>query len=197
MNIEAKKSRLFALYDKYAELARPFFASAVCEKGCADCCTSVGRVDIVTLEGMIILKQLKSLDAAVQKEVQKRLKQNRKTKRESKFARCAFLLADNSCMIYPVRPFSCRRLYSIQRCGTTGPTVHRQAWEAAEQVQLAIRQLDSSGCMGHMSYILQLLSDARFLKFYVTDQLSPQNIPNFAANLGISANRPARPLTPP
>lgn len=106
MNIEANKSRFFELYDKCAELAKPFFASAVCEKGCADCCTSVGRGDIVTLEGLIILKQLKSLDAPVQKEVQKRLKQNRKTKREYKFARCAFLLADNSCMIYPARPLT-------------------------------------------------------------------------------------------
>lgn len=194
MNIEEKKSQLFDLYDRYAKLAEPFFLSAVCEKGCADCCTSVGNVDIVTLEGLIILKYLRSLDSSLQKDLHKKLKQNRKTKKESKYARCAFLLADNSCMIYPVRPFSCRRLYSIRVCGESGPTVHRQAWEAAEQIQSAIRQVDSNGYMGHMSYILQLLNDSNFLKTYLADKFSPYDIQTFAMNHGISINRLAHPM---
>jgi len=194
VNIEEKKSQLFELYGRYAELAEPFFASAVCKKGCADCCTSVGNVDIVTLEGLIILKNLKSFDSTVQKDLHKKLKHNRKTKKESKYARCAFLLADNSCSIYPVRPFSCRRLYSIRLCGASGPTVHRQAWQAAEQVQLAIRQLDCNGYMGHMSYVLQLLNDSNFLKTYVADEFSPRDIQNFAANHGISINYLAQPM---
>ncbi len=194
MNIEEKKSQLFELYGRYTELAEPFFASAVCEKGCADCCTSVGNVDIVTLEGLIILKYLKSLDSAIQKDLLKKLKQNRKTKKESKYARCAFLQADNSCIIYSVRPFSCRRLYSIRLCGASGPTVHRQAWEAAEQLQLAIRQVDSNGYMGHMSYILQLLTESNFLKTYVADKFSPQDIQGFAVSHGISINSFAQPM---
>ncbi|MGA7876194.1 MAG: YkgJ family cysteine cluster protein [Desulfoferrobacter sp.] len=194
MNIEEKKSQLFELYGRYTELAEPFFASAVCKKGCADCCTSVGNVDIVTLEGLIILKYLKSLDSAIQKDLLKKLKQNRKTKKESKYARCAFLQADNSCIIYSVRPFSCRRLYSIRLCGVSGPTVHRQAWEAAEQLQLAIRQVDSNGYMGHMSYILQLLTESNFLKTYVADKFSPQEIQGFAVSHGISINSFAQPM---
>lgn len=188
MNIEEKKSQLVDLYQRYTELAEPFLASAVCEKGCADCCTSVGNVDIVTLEGLVILKHLRSLDPAVQKDLQKKLKQNRKTKKESKYARCAFLLADNSCMIYSVRPFSCRRLYSIRVCGESGPTVHRQAWETAERIQSAIRQVDSNGYLGHMSYILQLLNDSGFLKTYLADEFSPHDVQTFAVNHGISIN---------
>ena len=192
MNMEEKKSQLFELYDRYTELAQPFLASAVCGKGCADCCTAVGNVDIVTLEGLIILQQMKSFDSGTRKGLEKKLKQNRKTKKSSKYARCAFLLADGTCMIYSVRPFSCRRLYSIRLCGGKGPTVHRQAWETGEKVQSAIRQLDYNGYMGHMSYILQLLKDSSFLKTYLAGGFAPQEIRNFAVSHGISINRLAK-----
>lgn len=193
MNTEEKARVLFDLYDKYAELAQPYTASAVCRKGCADCCTNVGSVDITTLEGWVILKHLRGLAPSTQKELSKKLKQNRKVKLESRFARCAFLQRDDCCTIYPLRPFSCRRLYSIQPCGESGPTVHRQAWETAEQICLAIQQLDDTGYMGHMSYILQLLADPKFLKTYLAGNFSPDNIRTFAMQRNIFINRFARP----
>lgn len=194
MNIGEKKQQLLDLYGDYTKIAQPYLASAVCKKGCADCCTTVGSVDITTLEGFIILKHLKGLNPTIQQDLNKKLKQNRKTKQESKFARCAFLQVDNSCAIYPLRPFSCRRLYSIRLCGESGPTVHRQAWEAAEQICLAIQQLDNTGYMGHLSYVLQLLNDPKFLKTYLSGEFSPEDIRSFAMNHGLFINRFAQPF---
>ena len=190
LNFENKKQQLFELYGKYAELVQPYTASAVCGKGCADCCTNVGSVDVTTLEGLIIHKHLKGFDPALQKELRKKLKLNRQTKQDSKFARCAFLLSDNSCVIYPFRPFSCRRLYSIRPCGETGPTVHRQAWDAAEQIRIAIQKLDDNGYMGHISYILQLMNDPKFLRTYLDGNFSPQEIRSFAVSHHLSINAP-------
>jgi uncharacterized protein len=189
VDIDHKEQQLFELYSRYSELVQPYMAAAVCGKGCADCCTNVGSVDITTLEGLIIHKCLKTFDIKLQKELHKKLKLNRRTKQDSKFARCAFLLADNSCIIYLRRPFSCRRLYSIRPCGETGPTVHRQAWDAAEKIRVAIQQLDDSGYMGHMSYILHLMNDAKFLQTYLAGNFSPQEMPSFAAGYRLSINR--------
>jgi uncharacterized protein len=189
LDFEHKKQQLSELYTRYAEVVQPYLASAVCGKGCADCCINVGSIDITTLEGLIIHKHLKELAHPLQKELNKKLKLNRRTKQDCKFARCAFLLADNSCIIYPLRPFSCRRLYSIRRCGETGPTVHRQAWDAAEQIRVAIQKLDDTGYVGHISYILQLMNDSRFLKVYLAGNFSPQEIRSFSTCYHLSINR--------
>lgn len=169
-----------------------FAAGAVCQEGCADCCTMVGNVDITTLEGVVILRCIKRLNPAIQKDLNKKLKQNRKTKKESKFARCAFLLPNNSCCIYAVRPFSCRCLYSLQKCGENGPMIHRQAWQAAETMRSALRQLDDTGYTGHLGYILQLLNDARFSRTYLSGTFAPQEIQEFAMAHGITINRFSR-----
>lgn len=179
--IASKKKQLFELYAQFENAAQPYLQEAVCQKGCADCCTTVGSVDITTLEGIIILQHLQqSLPVHVQQTLQQRLKQNRKTKRQSKYARCAFLLEDKSCTIYAVRPFSCRRLYSIRRCGESGPLVHRQVWEAAQHVGCAIQSLDDTGYLGHISYILQLLNHLQFRKTYLSGGFAPQDIREFA-----------------
>lgn len=149
----------------------------------------VGNVDITTLEGVVILRHVKRLDPVMRKDLGKKLKQNRKTKKESKFARCAFLLNNNSCSIYPVRPFSCRCLYSLQKCGENGPMIHRQAWQTAEAIRSAIQQLDDTGYTGHLSYILQLLNDARFSRTYLAGAFAPDEIQKFAMEHGITINR--------
>ncbi len=189
MFIKAKIERLVELYTKFEETAQPYLEAAVCREGCADCCTNVGNVDITTLEGMIILQRLQTLPPAVQQQLQKGLKQNRKTKRQAKYARCAFLQENRHCRIYSARPFSCRRLYSLRRCGESGPVVHRQIWEAAQQIGLAIQNLDDTGYLGHMSYILQLLSDQQFRKTYLNGEFAPQAVRPFAMEHGIVINR--------
>lgn len=149
----------------------------------------MGNVDLTTLEGMIILQQMETLPAALQQDLQKQLKQNRKTKQQSKYARCAFLLQNRHCSIYPARPFSCHRLYSLRRCGESGPVVHRQIWDAAQQIGLAIQNLDDTGYLGHISYILQLLDNRQFRKTYLSGEFAPQEVRPFATAHGIVINR--------
>jgi Fe-S-cluster containining protein len=189
LDIKEKTRQLYELYRQFETASQPYISSAVCKPGCADCCTTVGNVDITTLEGLIILRHLQSCPPALQKDLSKRLKLNRKEKMESKYARCAFLDAANRCAIYTVRPFSCRRLYSVKPCGETGPTVHRQVWEMAENIVSAIQVLDSNGYSGHLSYVLQLLNDARFKKIYLNDQFFPDEIKEFAQKHALLINR--------
>ena len=193
LNIKEKYRELLDLYARFENEARPHVASAVCRSGCADCCTSVGNVDVTTLEGLIILKHLQDLPASRKKELDKKLKDNRKLKSESKFARCAFLKADDTCSIYAVRPFSCRRLYSLKTCGVTGPTVHRHVWILAGEIEAAIQLLDDNGYAGHMSYVLLLLKDAKFRNTYLNDGFAPDRIHDFLRTYHLSINRHASP----
>jgi hypothetical protein len=153
----------------------------------------VGSVDVTTLEGMIILKHLQDMPASHKKELDKKLKDNRKLKSESKFARCAFLKADDTCSIYAVRPFSCRRLYSLKTCGVTGPTVHRHVWKLAGEIETAIQLLDDNGYAGHMSYVLLLLKDAKFRNTYLNEGFVPDRIHDFLRTHHLSINRLASP----
>jgi uncharacterized protein len=192
MEFQEKHWKLVDLYTQFEEAARPFTESAVCKKGCADCCTTVGNVDITTLEGAVILAHTQALADSARKQLNKKLTENREAKSRSKFARCAFLSEDNTCSIYSVRPLSCRRLYSLRTCGITGPTVHRQLWEIAGRIETAAQLLDDNGYSGHMSHILHLLKDARFRKTYFADKFAPQDIRLFLVKYRLFINRHAQ-----
>jgi len=61
----------------------------------------------------------KSLTKLFQQEIRKREKKA--------VAACPFLMKNNACMIYEVRPFSCRRIYSTHVCSRENPPrVNRQ-----------------------------------------------------------------------
>ena len=184
-----KCQRLQQLYREFEEAVGPHTSGAVCRPGCSDCCTNVGTVDATTLEGWIILNHLQNLPASVQKEYAKKLKNNRKDKSTSKFARCAFLRKDQTCGIYSVRPFSCRRLYSVAVCGETGPTVHRGVWQIAQQTASAIQALDDTGYSGHISFILAVLKDSKFRSVYLDGGFDPGAIESYAREHSISINR--------
>ena len=192
-NLQEKHRGLLDLYARFEADAGPYVASAVCRVGCADCCTTVGNVDITTIEGIIILKHVQDLPPSSKKELDKKLKENRKLKSESKYARCAFLKADNTCAIYPVRPFSCRRLYSLKTCGMTGPTVHRRVWSMAEEIETAIQLLDDNGYSGHIAYVLHLLKDAKFRKTYLDNGFAPRQIQDYLHRYNLFINRHAAP----
>ncbi len=168
MDIETKAKKLLELYQDFEEKARVHREGAACGVGCADCCINVGNVDAVTLEAWLILERLKGMDPGHRSQLKKRIEANAREKEESIYSRCAFLQEDLSCAIYPVRPFSCRRLYSLVRCGENGPTVHRQVWKMAEETIVAIQALDGDGCFGHLSHILLLLQEPRFRKTYLS-----------------------------
>jgi len=167
MDIETKAKKLLKLYQDFEEKARLHRKAAVCACGCADCCINVGNVDAVTLEGWRILEYMNGMDPGRRAQLQEMIEKNAREKEESVYTRCAFLQDNLSCAIYSVRPFSCRRLYSLVRCGENGPTVHRQVWLMAEETIAAIHTLDADGCSGHLSHILLLLQEPQFCKTYL------------------------------
>jgi uncharacterized protein len=187
--LREKGLKLLELYNEFEEAVRARVAGAVCGPGCADCCTNVGNIDATTLEGWAILSHLRTLPPAVRKAFDKKLKDNRRVKGSSTLSRCAFLLKDRTCAIYPVRPFSCRRLYSVKVCGETGPTVHRGAWEIAQRLAAAIQSLDDTGYSGHISYILALLRDSKFCNVYLEGGFEPEAVRAYALEHGLSINR--------
>lgn len=193
MDLIHKRGRLLEIYSAFETESAPFRSGAVCGPGCADCCTQVGDVDITTLEGLFIQDAARRLPSSFQKDLRRRVKENRKVRSRSRFARCAFLVRDNLCAIYASRPFSCRRLYSMKRCGETGPTVHRGVWSLAERSIGRLQKLDDTGCSGHMSYVLSLLSDARFLKTYLDGGFAPDEVRDLIQTYGLTINRYAQP----
>jgi Fe-S-cluster containining protein len=188
MEIE-KRKKLEELYSQYEKEVDEFKKSAVCVKGCADCCIDVGNIDITTLEGIIIYNRMATFEELLKSEIKARLAQNKMEREKGRLSRCAFLKEDKTCMIYDIRPFSCRRLYSVKKCDGESPTIHRQALNLARQTVKKIQQLDFSGYSGHISYILYLLGKEKFRKLYLRGKLKPQKIADFGRSHGILINR--------
>ena len=161
-----KKKLVFALYEKFERLAEPFKEQAVCEKGCASCCTDVGNVGAKTLEGLIILEYLQEWDNQAIEDINRRVEEKRSEKLKSVLVRCPFLDEEASCRIYAVRPFSCRRLYSVKKCHGQGAVVHKEAFLLGQRMEKELQNLDPGGCSGHLSFILHLLENETFRRDY-------------------------------
>ena len=174
MDLEEKKTKVTELYDKYERLVEPFKSQAVCEKGCASCCIDVGSVGATTLEGLIILEYIQGWDRQTLKEMNRNLRENRNDKLNQVFARCTFLDQEQSCRIYAVRPFSCRRLYSVRKCDGQGAVVHRQAVMLGQKIEKELQKLDADGCSGHLSFILHLLEENGFRQGYLRENWSTE-----------------------
>ena len=173
MRLDEKKGQLFSLYEEFEHPVAPFRAQAVCVKGCADCCIQVGTVAATTLEGMVIREYLEGWPNPARETVRQRLRVNRKAKLTQVFARCAFLDEEQACAVYPVRPFSCRRLYSVKTCGEQGPVIHRRAMALAGRTIEILQDLDPAGCSGHLSFILYLLEKQEFRRAYLQGLWDP------------------------
>jgi hypothetical protein len=172
MDLLEKKRQVFQLYEEYERLVQPYKTLAVCEKGCASCCIDVGSVGATTLEGLIIAEYLQGWDKQALKEIHRSLRENRHDKLKQVFVRCAFLDQEQSCRIYAVRPFSCRRLYSVKKCEGRGAVVHRQAVVLGQKIERELQKLDSGGCSGHLSFILRLLEKNGFREDYLRENWS-------------------------
>ena len=160
--LEENKKKLNNIYDRFEKENMPFSRQAFCKPGCSFCCTYMGNIDIVTLEGLIILEHIGSQPEEFQTALKNKIAENRTEKEKGHKPPCPFLQENNTCLIYAVRPFSCRQLYSVRECGNNGPMAHRQAVESARATVREIQQLDDAGYSGHISYILQLLEDTSF-----------------------------------
>lgn len=189
MNHERLKADLQKIYNDYESEAHGYKAGAVCSKGCAYCCTHYGNLDITTQEGLRIDRHINRLRKSQKIQTQKAVLRNRRLKENDKNARCPFLKKNNACSIHTIRPFSCRQLYSLKKCGESGPTIHRQAADLARSAVLKLQQLDPNGYSGHISYILHLLQDDSFRDFYLNGGFDPEKIRPFAQPRGIVINR--------
>ena len=174
LDFREKKKEVFNLYDKYERLVQPYKTQAVCEKGCASCCIDVGSVGATTLEGLIILDYIQGWDRQALKDINRNLGENRNDKLSQVFTRCAFLDQEQSCRIYAVRPFSCRRLYSVRQCDGQGAVVHRQAVMLGQKIEKELQELDLDGCSGHLSFILHLLEKNGFRQGYLRENWSTE-----------------------
>jgi hypothetical protein len=189
MTLKEKKARLKEIYERFEVDALEFKKDAICKIGCTYCCTDVGNVDIITLEGIIIRERVNGLPQPLKRQVKKKIAQNRLDKEKEKIARCPFLKEDDTCLIYDVRPFSCRQLYSIKECRPRGPTVHRQATNLAKEAVKEMQRLDDTGYSGHISFILYLLDMSSFRKPYLSGRFDPGKIAKFGKTHGLVINR--------
>lgn len=174
MDLKEKKTKVNELYDKYERLVKPYKSQAVCEKGCASCCIDVGSVGATTMEGLIILEHLQGWNGQAVEEINRSLKANRSEKLNRALVRCPFLDEEQGCRIYAVRPFSCRRLYSVRKCDGQGAVVHRQAVVVGQKIEKELQGLDAEGCSGHLSYILHLLEKNGLHEDYLRENWSTE-----------------------
>jgi uncharacterized protein len=188
--MEDKKNNLFPIYDAFDAAATAYKSEAACQKGCAFCCRDAGSIDITTLEGLVIRDQVATLPRSRQVAIKKRLAADMKRREQKKPSACPFLMKNRSCMIYPVRPFACRRIYSLKICSATQhPVLNRQVMGLGEQTIRALQQLDDSGYSGHLSYILYMLDTPTFLASYLAGEYHPENVMGFGRAHGIIINR--------
>jgi Fe-S-cluster containining protein len=189
MALKAKKKRLRTIYDRFERESQPFKEEAICKVGCTYCCTDVGNVDTITLEGLVIWERVNNFPESLKQRIKKKIALNRLDKEQSKIARCPFLKTDDTCLIYEIRPFSCRQLYSLKECRGKGPTVHRQAVELAKATVRELQQMDDTGYSGHLTFILHLFERAEFSKSYLSGGFDPGQIAAFGKAHGLTINR--------
>ena len=192
MTLKEKKRRLKDLYERYEKKAHPFKKDAICRIGCTFCCTDVGNVDTTTLEGLAIWKRINRFPNGLNRDIKKRIARNRLEKEQAKIARCPFLEKDDTCLIYDIRPFSCRQLYSIGECAGRGPTVHRQAVALAKETVKELQQFDDTGYSGHLTFVLHLFDRKAFRTLYLSGGFDPGKIVTFGKDHGLIINRFAK-----
>jgi Fe-S-cluster containining protein len=172
---QTKSELLAALYAAYEKLTQKFHFA--CREGCSTCCTQ--SVTLTTIEGAEIMRFLQDTAAvgpfAPLPDKHKRcrpqytangyarlfLEQNGGMESEDEpwnFAPCVFL-AENTCAIYPVRPFDCRCLVSLQNCALSGTAEMFPALVTLNSVgRQILEHLDDGGLWGNIYDVLDYLN---------------------------------------
>ena len=167
---------LEALYDRFEAEARDWKAEAVCKKGCADCCRKSSVIEVTTLEGWRIRSFLRGLTPDVARDLYSRVAKDRKNREKGRKTSCPFLSSDRICRIYPVRPFVCRRLYSTEDCGISGPVLHKEVIDLGHRFRDELQCLDPVGYSGHLSFVLGLLEESGFRECWSAGRAKPSAI---------------------
>ena len=187
-----KLKKLVQLYDRFSEETKDFQYNAACSKGCAFCCTEAGSIDVTTLEALHMRETIGRMLRRRQTEINKLLAKEMKKREAGTIVPCPFLLKNSTCMIYEVRPFACRRMYSLHRCSRENPPqISRRYMAAAQEALKALQLLDDHGYSGHISYILHLLDASPFLDTYLSGEFKPEEIMAFGKTHRIVINKMA------
>lgn len=170
-----KEAAYLTIIDEFDRWAEQY--GRICAKGCRCCCT--GNVTITALEGERILSF--AVKNGMEQWLADRLRQpvqiGRPRMTTNEFAHaclngrdadpgnceiltiCPFL-ADDICLIYPVRPFSCRCFISTSRCSATQPAQVDECYLAASTAMLQlIEHLGQKEYWGLMTDVLLSLLD--------------------------------------
>ena len=188
--MENKLPALKNIYKDFERGINTLQLEPACKKGCGFCCKEAGSIDITTLEGLAIRKHMNTLPRSRQKTLIKSFRQEIKKREKGLAAACPFLLKNNTCMIYDVRPFSCRRIYSTHVCNRGAPpVVSRRFMQIADHTIKALQELDHTGYSGHLSYILYMLSSPKFLDTYIEGGFKPEEVVSFGKSHKIVINK--------
>lgn len=149
----------------------------VCSKGCSTCCSQ--NVTITALEGEKILSYVRTagLSFWMADKLCRTPSPNRPRMTTNEFAHaylngreadpgeydsispCPFL-EEHSCMIYPVRPFSCRCFISAEHCSTSRPARVEECYLSASTAMMQlIEHMGQKEYWGNMLDVLLALCD--------------------------------------
>lgn len=187
--MDKKLDQIKDIYKAFETEAVAYKENAACRKGCAYCCTDAGNIDITTLEGLVILEKVRSLLRPQQFKVNKALVVDLRKKEKGHRSACPFLMKNKACMIYEIRPFSCRRIYSVQACSQDNPPMlSRQVIKMAQKTIRELQILDDTGYSGHISYIMHMLKSPKFLSTYLAGEHKPEEVMAFGKTHHIFIN---------
>jgi hypothetical protein len=188
--MDDKKKQLKIIYDTFSKDTGTYRESAACEKGCAYCCSGAGNIDITTLEGLVILDEINKMPKGRKIQLEKSLSKDMRKWKEGAPSPCPFLMKNNACMVYDIRPFSCRRIYSNHVCDSAHPPViHKEVMSFSEKTIYALQKLDDTGYSGHISCILYMLNTPKFLETYLGGGYKPEEVMAFGKTFKIIINR--------
>jgi len=191
--MEEKFEQIGEIYDAFETDAADYKTDAACRKGCAYCCTDAGSIDITTLEGLAIRSEILRLARPLQLKVKKALNQDIKKRENGRPNPCPFLMKNRACLVYAYRPFTCRRIYSLHTCSAERPPMlHRAVMKTAAESIRRLQHLDDTGYTGHLSFILFLLDNPKFLETYLAGDHRPAEIMHFGKSHRIIINRTVR-----
>jgi Fe-S-cluster containining protein len=188
--MEEKLEQLPEIYAAFETEVASYITDAACKKGCAFCCTHPGSIDITTLEGMAIRTEIMRLPRSLQMKLRKDLKQDMQKREAGRSNPCPFLMQNLACRIYAQRPFACRRVYSLHTCNAEcPPMLHRAVMQTAAETIRRLQLLDDTGYSGHLSFILFMLAESKFLETYLAGDHRPAEIMHFGKSHRIIINR--------
>ena len=188
--VEKNFAEVSRRYAEFEDDTAEYREEAACSKGCAFCCTDAGSIDITTMEGLIIRQAVDKMPRSRQTHIKKSLARDMKKREAGKSSACPFLLKNNACMIYAVRPFACRRMYSLHVCTKEmPPQLHRQVMERAAETVTTLQRLDHNGYSGHLSYILHMLDAPNFMQTYLKGESKPEEVMAFGKSHSIVINK--------